>query len=249
MNYKIKVGVINTKDFLNYFGTDKQKDNYIKYKKLNSTAKKRILNKASKFCSIEDLGRGKFIIHKLYGIDKEDLILPLKKGLYNYLTPLILSKLVDEYDKNNNFKITLPFLGWAKKFEIVNENYSLIKYHQKKSSEVLNIDNETMFEYFDKMDDCIRYYMQECLSVLSKSSGLNLIDFDSIKMVRKQKIVSENNEKGGVDLIPEEWDEIISDDDRKFVYECEDKAEKIAHITDNKEKFYGTKSIIYNTEL
>lgn len=246
---KIKKGEITTKEFVDYFGTDKQKINYIKDKRLNSTAKDRLLTKAQKFCHIEDLGKGKFIIHKVYGIDREDLILPLKKGLYNYLTPLILTKLVDEHYKNNNFKFTLPFLGWAKKFEIVNENYNLIKYHQKKSSEALNINNETMFEYFDKMDDCIKYYMQECLSTLSKSSGLDLIDFDSIKMVRKQKIVSEDNDKGGVDLETKEWDELVSDDDRKFVYACETKAKEIANIIDNKEKFYGTKSLIYNNEL
>ena len=193
--------------------------------------------------------KGQYIIHKIYGVEKDDLILPLKKGLYNFLTPLILSKLVEEHYQNNNFKITLPFLGWAKKFDIVNDNYSLIKYNQNKSSEQLGIDKETMFEYFEKMDDCIKYYMQECLTTLSKQSGLDLIDFDSIKMVRKQKLISEPNDNGGIDLIPSEWDEVVSDNDRKFVYDCESKAKAFANIVDNKEKFYGTKSLIYNKEL
>lgn len=246
---KLKTGEIGTKELIDIFGTKNLQDRYEKEKRLGGKDKTGILKKAQKFCNIEDLGWGKFYIHKLYGVDREDLILPLKKGLYNYLTPLILSKLVEEHNKNNNFKITLPFLGWAKKFEIVNENYSLIKYHQKKSSEYLNINNETMFEYFEKMDDCIKYYMQECLSTLSKSSGLDLIDFDSIKMVRKQKLDTEKNNQGGLDILPDEWDEEVSDDDRKFVYECEERAKEIAGIIDNREKFYGIKSIIYNTEL
>lgn len=245
----LKKGEINTKEFVDTFGTEKQKQSYVKNKRLGGRDKELLLNKANKFCHIEDLGQGKYIIHKIYGVKKEDLILPLKKGLYNYLTPLILSKLVDEYYQNNNFKITLPFLGWAKKFEIVNENYSLIKYHQDVSSLTFEIDKDIMFEYFEKMDDCIRYYMQECLSELSKASGLNLIEFDSIKMVRKQKLVYEENQQGGLDITTEEWDEVISDEDRKYVYACEEKAAKKAGITENKEKFYGVKSFIYSREL
>lgn len=245
----LKKGNINNKDLVEKFGTNKLKKRYQADNKLGGRDKELLLNKASKFCHIEDLGKGQYIIHKIYGVEREDLILPLKKGLYNFLTPLILTKLVEEHYQNNNFKITLPFLGWAKKFEIVNENYSLVKYNQAKSSEALNIDQETMLEYFEKMDDCIRYYMQQCLSTLSKKSGLDLIDFDSISMVRKQNIEAITNEQSGVDIITKEWDEIVSDEDRKFVYACEDKAKSIAGITDNREKFYGTKSIIYGNEL
>ena len=66
---KLKVGEIDTKKLLDYFGTDKQIFNYKRDKKLNSTAKTRILTKASKFCEIEDVGQGKFIIHKVSNID------------------------------------------------------------------------------------------------------------------------------------------------------------------------------------
>ena len=245
----LKKGKITNKELVESFGTNNLIDRYQRDNKITGRDKQLLLNKAKKFCNIEDLGRGQYIIHKIYGVEKDDLILPLKKGLYNFLTPLILSKLVEEHYQNNNFKITLPFLGWAKKFDIVNDNYSLIKYNQNKSSEQLGIDKETMFEYFEKMDDCIKYYMQECLTTLSKQSGLDLIDFDSIKMVRKQKLISEPNDNGGIDLIPSEWDEVVSDNDRKFVYDCESKAKAFANIVDNKEKFYGTKSLIYNKEL
>lgn len=242
----LKIGKLNTKKLLEYFGTQTQQDNYIKDKKLNSTAKDRILTKARKFCNIEDLGKGKFLIHKLLGIDKDDAILPLKKGLYNYLAPLILTKLLEEDDA---FKITLPFLGWARKFDMINDNYSLLKYNQEQGSEALNIDSDTMMEYFDKIDDCIKYYLQECLSILSDQQGLDLIDFDSIKMVKKMYITPADNEVGGIDVVCEYVDEVVSDDDRKYIYECETIAKEKSGITNNKEKFYGVKSYIYKREL
>lgn len=246
---EIKKGNLKTKDLVDMFGTKKQKHNYQRDKKLGGSAKQRILTKARKYCDIEDLGQGNFIIHKVYIENKDDPIVLLKKGLYASLAPMILVKLAEEHYNNNNFKITLPFLGWAKMFDVVNENYSLIKYNQNKSSDELEIDKDIMLEYFEKMDDCIRYYLQECLTILSKPSGLDLIDFDAIRMVRKKRVVTQENENGGVDITPKEWDEVLSDSDRKFVYACEDKAKEFAGIVHNKEKFYGTKSLIYNSEL
>ena len=245
---KIKLGEINTKEFLEMFGTEKQKTDYIINKKLNSGIKKRLLSKAQKYCEIEDLTQGKYKIHRIFDIQREDELIPLLKGISKYLTPLILIKVLHEYKKDSNFKITLPFLGWARKFEMVNENYPLLKYHQKQTSQHLNIDEAIVFEYFDKMDDCIKYYLEKCLTTLSKKSGLDLLEFDSITMVRK-RILEQDITNEGIDIRCGECDEIISDDDRKFVYDCEILAKEKAGITDNKEKFYGIKSIIYNREL
>lgn len=243
---KIPVGEINNKELLEHFGTKKQIESYIKDKRLGGNAKKRILTKAKKFCDIEDLGKGKYIIHKTYNIPQDDPILPLKKGLYQYLTPLVLSKLLDD---DEQFKTTLPFLGWARKFDMINDNYSLLKYNQEQGSVALNINPDIMFEYFDKIDDCIKYYLQECLSILSDPKGLNLIDFDSIKMVKKAYVTPVNKDDGGVEVICKYEDEVVSDDDRKFIYECEAIAKEKAGITNNREKFYGVKSYIYKREL
>jgi len=197
---------------------------------------------------IEDLGQGNFKINKVFKIDinKDELILPLLKGLSQYITPLILTKLLEEQDEN--YKITLPFLGWARKFEMINENYPFIKYHQKQSSEYLKIDEHTMFDYFEKMDDCIKYYLEKILKYLGDKKGLDLIEFDSITMVRKI-IVKPDIKNSEIKIECGYKDEVISDKDRKFVIDCENAAKKKAGITDNKEKFYGTKSYTYKNTL
>ena len=244
---KLIEGEISTKELLELFGTDKQKENYIKNKKLNSGNKSSIIKKASKFCEIADLGKGKFKIHKVFNLNMDDeLLFPLLRGLSQYITPLILFRLLNEQDEN--YKMTLSFISWAKKFEIVNSNYSFMRIYQQKSSEYLNMDIETMFDYFEKMDDCIKYYLEKILKILSNESGLDLIEFDSVTKVRK--IIRDQNDED-IDILFEcdSIDEIISDEDRKFVIDCENKAKEESGITDNREKFYGMKSKLYKKIL
>lgn len=243
---KITTGKINNKQLVELFGTKKQKENFIKDKKLNSGAKRNILKKAKKYCDIEDLTQGKYLIHKIYNIKNEQYLSSLHKGLCKYLTPLILIKLLEDQDEN--YKITLPYLSWAKKFEMVNENYPLLKQHQRAGSEYLKIDKYIMLEYFEKMDECIKYYLEKCLSTLGDKKGLDLLEFEPITMVRKiffNNTLENNNANFGGDTN----DEIISDEDRKFVIDCENKAKETAGIIDNQEKYYGKKSYIYKNEL
>jgi len=244
----IKLGEINTKEFLEIFGTEKQNQVYIKNKRLNSGIKKRLFVKAQKYCDIEDLTQGKYLIHKVYTTDINDAIIPLKKGLSKYLTPLILQKLLVDQDKN--YKITLSLLGWARQLEMINDNYPFIKYNQEKSSEHLNMDKKIVYDYFERMDECMKYHLDKCLSKLSNKRELNLIEYDSVKMVRKSNITTERNEKGGFNIVCNDpINEVISDEDRKFVIDCENEAELKAGITKQQEKFYGLTSIIYNKEL
>ncbi len=242
----LKTGEVDTKELVSLFGSSKLQQRYKKEKKLGGKDKQALLTKAKKYCEIEDLTQGKYLIDKIYNIKNEDCLIPLYKGLSKYLTPLILIKLLEEQD--DNYKITLPFLGWAKYFEMINDNYPLLKYHQKSSSEHLKISENIMYEYFEKMDDCIKYYLDKCLSTLGDKKGLDLIEFDSITMVRKLYI-NPTLEINNIDINGKYTDEIISDEDRKFVIDCENKAKEKAGIINNQEKFYGAKSYIYKNEL
>jgi hypothetical protein len=243
---KLQEGQLSTHDLIEFFGTTKLKERYKKEKRLGGKDKTSILTKASKYCNIEDLGKGKYIIHKVYGLVKDDQILPLKKGLYKYITPLILTKLLNE--QNENYKITLPFLGWARKFDMINDNYNFIKYHQEESCKYLSISEEVMFEYFCKIDDCLKYHLNECLIKLSKKS-INLIDYEYITMAKKIYTTSIPNDEGGQDLSCEYKFEPLTDEEHKYVIDCENQAKILANIESEKEKYYGVKSYNYHREL
>ncbi len=244
----LKTGEITTKELINIFGTTKLKQRYEKDKRLGGKDKTTVLNKANIYCNIEDLGRGKYFIHKVYSMINEQHIIPLKKGLYKYIIPLVLTKLLNEQDEN--YKITLPFLGWVRKFEIVNNNYSVMKYHQEESSQYFKINEDIMFEYFTKIDSCIRYYLTECLEKLSNKKTLDLIDYDCVTMVKKYFNKPITNDLGSLDYVScENYDEIISDEDHKFVIDCEQEARIYANINQPKEQYYGEKSLKYKNKL
>jgi hypothetical protein len=244
---KLETGNMKTKDIVDIFGTQTLKKKVEGGYVLSGRDKNLLVEKAKKYCDIESLGKGKFIIHKVYGIKNDSLVLPLKKGLYQYLAPIILNKLLHEQD--HNYKITLPFLGWARQFEIINANYSFIKNHQYESSRDLQIDQDIMFEYFERIDDCIKYYLNECLSILGNKKGLDLIDYDCVTMVVKGER-REEEEKGFKDIVcVSNPPEVISDYDHKFVIDCENQARLEAGIESPKEKFYGAKSLLYKDTL
>jgi len=98
------------------------------------------------------------------------------------------------------------------------------------------------------MDDCIQYYLEKILKLLSNRSGLDLIEFDSVTKVRK--IIRDQSTKGvKIKFKCNFLDEEISDEDRKFVIDCENKAKEEAGITDNKEKFFSIKAKLYKEIL
>jgi len=240
-------GEMSTKELVYIWGSKKLKERYEKDNKISGKDKELLLKKAKNVCDIEDLGKGKFLVHKIYSMINPDYIPPLKKGLYNYLTPLILTKLLEEQDEN--YKITLPFLGWARKFEIVNDNYALIKYNQNHSSKKLNINEDIMFEYFERIDECLKNYINECLLMLANPKTLDLIEFNYVTMVRKSYKDTIYDENGEMNIVCKHEYSILSDDDYKFYIDCEQDAKIFAGINMPKEKFYGVKSYIYNNKL
>ena len=107
----------------------------------------------------------------------------MKSGLYKYISPLILLKLLNGHDENN--KVVFPLLDWALFIEMVNQNYKPVKYNQAEASGHLNISLTIIREFFEKVDDSIRYYMENALRYLQSA---NVLKWYKIPMVRKRVV-------------------------------------------------------------
>ncbi len=246
---KLQAGEISNKELVNLWGTKRQKENYIKDKKLDSRVKERIMKKAQKVCKIEDLGGGKYVVHKIYNPKTkvyEAKMESLNQGLCQYLAPLILHKLLYEQDKN--YKIMLPFFGWAKRFEIINENYPLVKHNQEEMARYLGISQDIIFDYFSIMDSCIKYYLDKCLAVF-ESNSVDLIIHTTDVMARRVSVSISDKTHLGIDIYCNYKDEALDDEEIKFVIDCEKRAWRKANLSKPQEKYYGIKSGIYWREL
>ena len=66
-------GIINNDELVKLFGTKKNKITYQKHGKVTNSMKNTMLGKASRYCNIVDLGRGKYEILEIYDYPKPAL--------------------------------------------------------------------------------------------------------------------------------------------------------------------------------
>ena len=108
---EILMEVINTEELVNRFGTDKNKERYNIVRKLTNCTKEAILSRANIKYNIEDLGNGKYAIHNEREIELPYSFYKLNNGLYKYLAPLILNKILYDYHEKNKHATTLLLLA------------------------------------------------------------------------------------------------------------------------------------------
>jgi hypothetical protein len=206
--------------------------------------KQSLLNKASLYCEIKDLGNGQYKITKVFTEPKPAVLSKMQSGLYQYMSPLILIKLLKEHDENN--KATFPLLDWALYIEMINKNYAPMKYNQETASEYLDINIEIINEFFEKMDDSMRYYIENCLEYLRKA---DVLVWYKVPMVRKRNIKRVELDNSDIGLACSYIDGRATDEEIKYIISCSELIRTKLGIKNKSECFYGGRAEIYRTEL
>ncbi len=183
-NYKkiLKKGTINNKKLLDYFGTPSNIAYYKKNKKIVNSTKKRLLEKASRYCEIKDISNGKYKICNIHKELKPAILNKINTGMYQYLAPIILLKLIKEHDVDN--KIILPIIDYARYIEMINHNYKTVKYNQEHTSNEFKLNNDVTREFFEKVDNNIKYYIHNCLEFLKQA---DVLKWYKVPMVKKKE--------------------------------------------------------------
>jgi hypothetical protein len=237
-NYKkiLTQQIIINKDLICFFGTKKNIDTYEKTNKVNNSIKQILLNKASRFCLIEDIGKGQYKIKEIYKYPKPASFNKLNSGLYKYLSPIILSKLLTEHDENN--KIVLPLMEYARYIEMVNQNYMPIKYNQEQASQKIEIDNVIIREFYEKVDDNIKYYIQRCLEYLQSA---DVLKWYKVPMIKKKKVnISMENNKPTFEC---EYENVrATSEEVKYFNDITESIRECLGIKSKSECFYGRKA-------
>lgn len=200
-----------------------------------------------RWCEINDLGNKQYEIINIYTYPKPKVLSKITKGLYQYITPLILMSLIDGHDQNN--KITLTIGKWARQIKMVNGNYNLIKYNRCNASNELKLKLESIDEFYDRSDSMVNDYITNTLKYLEQ---IGIVIWRKVNMIRKEVvksdtlIVSENNQVSA-DLIIEQHQ--ASDEEMEYYARCMEIADKEAGITNKSERYYSAKANHYNSSL
>ena len=243
----LNIGIISEEQLVDIFSTTSQKNKYYELNKFSGANKTTLLTEANRWCNINDLGNRQYEITEVFKYPKHKSLTKAKKGLYQYITPLILTNLIEGHDKNN--KITLTIGKWARQIQMINHNYNLIKYNRCNASNELKLKIESIDEFYDKSDSMINDYITNTLKYLDQ---MGLIIWRKVNVIRKE-IINPNN------LIVTESNNIITDltiechqaseEEMDYYARCIEIADKEANITNKSERYYSSKSNHYNSVL
>lgn len=203
---------------------------------------------ANCYCSITDLGDRKYKITEIYDYPKSKVLDKMKNSLYQYIIPLILSKIIEGHDENH--KISLTSSKWARQIHMINGNYSLIKYHKNKACDTFEWYNEDIDDFYNKADDMISMYLQTALKYLTES-GVIIWREDYIVHTEKisDKVLEIDNNNIKMDLEIEEHH--ATNEEMEFYSSCIKKADELSGIKQGNanERYYGKKAKEFNQVL
>ena len=166
----------------------------------------------------------------------------IHKGIYQYLTPLILNEVVKNINGRQAIYSTYDLV---KATHIANHNYSGMKHSQSKVSKSLDIPLDTISEYFNKTDGYIDNYIRQCLNYLKSMSCIIYNEIYIIKTLQSKA----SGDLHGVKI------EVVSnihkatEQEMKLYTQLMEQADKAAGITSNQQRFYGKTAEIYQGTL
>ncbi len=246
----IKLGKISESELVELFGSPSQKKSYAEKGKFTSSYKSSLFKKINKYCKIKPLskknGEQMYKITEVYENPLPANFDKMSSSLYQYITPLILNKLINGHDKNNKIEITVG--KWAREIHMVNHNYNLIKYNRDGAEKEFVLPLDTIDEFYDKTDHAINWYISKALGYL-KSAGL-IIWRENYRLNREvHDETSTIDDKGNVYVDITIENQEATEDDMQFYSECVAIADKEAGIKNDGERYYSKKSKVFSEAL
>lgn len=238
----LRVGVISEKVLVLTFGTEKQITSYKSKNKFTGVGKNTILKAAAHFVDIEDLGNRKYKIISIHKYPLPSNISKMKKGIYRYIVPLMLNKIINDSEKYQNINFTT--IAWARNIEMINGNYSPMRYHKADVASKLNFEKRYVYEFFDKVDIQIHYYMKQTFDYLKDTELICLKKVNVVCMADSGISKSSKNGKIKFNIDLKKIFRRATHEETTYIAECQKKAMEILEIPkkNNNECYYGKKS-------
>jgi len=185
--------ILNNNNLVNLWGTEKQKEVYLKNKKLQTCTKNSILKKAERFCKLEYLLDGKYIVKEVY--DEEiniNVLKILKNNSHSLLAPIIINNLIKS-KIDNEYMLNLSLINYYSLINLVHKNnYNNIRYNPKYSSKILDMEIKSIDTYFKISNEKLSYYLESCLELLEKAYIIKYYKIPFVK-IRNIEIVNKHS--------------------------------------------------------
>lgn len=243
----MKIGIINEKKLVNLFATKNQKQKYLTDSKFTGVNKSILLKEASRYCEFDDLGNRNYKITKVYKYPKPKTLSKMQNGLYQYMIPLILNKLIDGHNENN--KITLTSIKWARQIKMINGNYNAVKYHKQVASSYFDYNYNEVNDFYDKADDMIIRQLEQSLKYMTDAG---LILWGKVDMVYKEKFnekIVDISNGNNITLDKIEDTHVLTEEEKGYYAECIKIADVESGAEDKQGRYFGEHAKKFNEVL
>lgn len=161
----------------------------------------------------------KFIIDEIYDAPKEkqDNRKNNKGKSADYIEDIELRLLGELLTKGKENNLTIGKSVLLRDVGLVNSNYSYCKKRQEKLANYLDIDKETIYDYYNSVDSMVVNNLERALKNLSNEK---IIDLDTTTIICKNKLITiEYKHETYVDEFDEEIERIIPVANADIIYE------------------------------
>lgn len=246
----LKPGRYNEVTLVDKVCTDAEKKSYhMKEKFASAKYRQSFIDRLDCYCKYEyDQDAKKVNVKEVFKYPKTTAEVKVHKGIYQYLAPLILDKVINtEEGRWTMFNIH----DLARDCCMYNKNYSTMKSNQGAVEKDLNIPQFTTSEFFNKADDRIDDYIRRCVKYLKE---MNCVIFDEIHIICKiskdyETCLNEDTQEDEIhEYITNKRFEATKEEVDLYASLVEI-ASKKAGVRNHADKWYGKTAIKYNAEL
>lgn len=234
---------ITEKELVERFGTDAQKQHYFETGKLQDGYKQKLLNRASKYCSIRQLKNGDYSLTKQKQVPINPEYIKSATGLYQYTCPLILDYIMN----NGKDKTILGTVSLAEKSKIISKHYQTLKSSPDKTAESFNLDEIATYDCLRHISDSLNYYIEQTLKYLKQ---MQLIIYTSNYLVIRNSLRQAINAQGKVLIEYNEDKGAIATDKEMDIYRfAVEQADIVAETKTASERYYSSKAEKWGSEF
>ena len=180
--------LINNKILVELFASDNVKETYLRTYKVTGSMKSQLLNVAkNQYKIVEDLGRGK------YNIDEKfdgSIMIPNNKmahPIYGNLIPSILINVKNFHDNEKVFCLSLSAV--YSNFKMIHrDNYCNMRDRRRTTSEILDVNYDTLNEFFSITNTSLKYYLDNSITLLENLRLIKCNKLIYVKLINSESV-------------------------------------------------------------
>lgn len=242
---RLKKGEYNEVTLVDKICTDAQKKSYHRKEKFASGKHRSMfLDTLARYCDYEfDAEKKKYVVTEVFSYPKTLSDAKIHKGIYQYLAPLMLYRVLYGDDKKNR-RAVITSMDIAADVSLITGNYNMMKFNQEAVNTDMGIPLQIVSEYFNKADNRIDDYIRKCIKYLA---SMNCVIYNETHMIGT---MPERVDVEGTEIYVKKGEvRIATKEEMKLYSELDEIASRKAGIRTNSEKWYGKKAARYNSEL